>query len=388
MKKITRYLFVALTIVISAIGLSSCKKTEVIDFEKQAQNKILTYKVVNAQQNLFGAIDHYSNTITVLVPYYFKGDYILGQVALDKDAKMFDTAGTEILYNEGLDPVAVGDTAKYVIESVDGLKRTYSLVQKILPFEDTLKIAITGVASGTTLIRKPVYGRLTITGNFESTSKRATFTLTNKATGQVFTHYMSAFSVTPAAQYTMLADISPDAKQGTYSVQLEHQGRRVVLPDLELYYQKPWVPMFTSSARYAPGDTIVFTTLRQVPANDIYATVFVGLKNMYMKIGATTGNANLPAGFPQSQVNTKIPMQIVSMTGTEVKAIFPDIPAGLYLGAYTSYGNTSAGGMYYAAPEYGISFFGDFDEQTNWGNDVFIASQIYSAGGFTVLPKP
>mgnify|MGYP003576302480 CR=1 FL=1 len=374
-------------VVLWIICCISCTKKESLDYERQPLNKMISYKVKNSQQPLLGAIDNYNNTITVLLPYYFKGDFLLGEVKLDEGAKMYDMLGAEILYNEGLEPVAVGDTAKYTIESTDGFKRTYTLLQKILPYPDALQIAITGVAPGATLIRKPVFGRFTITGNFESTSKLARFTLTNKTTGEVHTDYMSVFSMTPAANYTMLADISPNAKAGTYSVKMEHQGRKVSLPDVELFYQRPWVPMFSSSSIYAPGDTITFAVNRQVPAYDEYATVFVGLKNLYMKIGASAGNTNLPSGFPQSLINTKIPMQIVSSSGNEVKALFPDIPAGIYLGAYTAYGNTPAGGRYYAAPEYGICFYGDFDEQTNWGNDVFIASQIYSAGGFTVRAK-
>ncbi|MGE9313637.1 hypothetical protein ACLOAU_18440 [Niabella sp. CJ426] len=387
MKDYIRYYWRIGVLLAFATGYFSCTKTESLDYEKQALNKIITYEVKNSQQRLLGAIDNASNTITVLIPYYFQGDFLLGEVQLDKDARMLDATGNEILYNEGLEPLAVGDSARYIIESADGVKRTYTLLQKILPYPDTLKIAINGVAANTTLIRKPVFGRFTITGNFESTSKLARFTLTNKTTGEVHTDYMSVFSMTPAANYTMLADISPNAKAGTYSVNMEHQGRKVALPDVELFYQRPWVPMFLSSSIYAPGDTIIFAVNRQVPANDGYATVFVGLKNLYMKIGATTGNANLPAGFPQSLVNTKIPMRLLDSSGNQVKAIFPDIPAGIYLGSYTSYGNTPAGGMYYAAPEYGICFYGDFDEQTNWGNDVFIASQIYSAGGFTVRAK-
>ena len=365
----------------------SCTKKESLDYEKQPLNKIRTYQVKNSQQQLLGAIDNHNNTITVLIPYYFKGDFLLGEVKLDEGARMYDASGAEILYNEGLGPLAVGDTARYTVESADGMKRTYTLLQKILPYPDVLEIAIAGVVSGTALIRKPVFGRLTITGNFESTSKLAKFSFTNKATGEVHTNYMSIFSVLPAANYTMLADISPEAKAGTYTVQMEHQGRQVSLPDLELYYQRPWVPMFSSSSSYAPGDTIIFAVNRQVPADDQYATVFTGLKNLYMKIGASAGNANLPTDFPQSLINTKISMQIVSSSANEVRALFPDIPAGIYLGAYTAYGNTPAGGRYYAAPEYGVCFYGDFDERTNWGNDVFIASQIYSAGGFTVKPK-
>lgn len=381
-----KYIFKAFVMSIIWSTLFSCTKTETIDYEKEPANKILEYKITNSQQTLLGAIDNETNTITVLIPYYLSIDYLVSEIELDEGAKLLDSLGTEINL-ENLEPVKLGETVKYIVKSSDGVQRTYTLVQKITPHPDPLAITISGIAEGITLIEKPVYGRFTILGNFESTSLNAKFYFTNKETGEVHTDYAYAASITPGAQYTMQMDISPDAKAGAYDVHMEHQGRSVDLPSLKLYYQRPWVPMFTSSASYAPGDTITFTVLRQVAANDSYATVFVGLKTLYMKIGANANNANLPANFPANLINTRIPMKIASANGAEVKAIFPDIPAGLYLGAYTSYGNAGLGTMYYLPPEYGICFYGDFDEQTNWGNDVFIASQIYSAGGFTVRAK-
>lgn len=375
-------------IVIAGLAaIQACEKKEYLPYEKEPLNKILSYKVTNSQQNLMGAVDQVNNTITVLVPYYLSITYLVAEVKLDEGARLLDSTGNEINLDGGLEPVAVGDSVKYIVESSDGVRRPYTLIQTITPHSDALAVTITGVAQDCVLINKPTNGRLTLLGNFESTSRNARFYLKNRVTGEVHTDYMSVFSNTPGVQYTMQVDISPLAQAGEYDVTMEHQGRKVVLPALKLHYRRPFVAMFSSSSQYAPGDTIVFNVLRQVPTDNDYCTVFVGLKNFYMKIGAAANNANLPAGFPQSMVGAKIPMKIVANNGAQVKAIFPDAPAGVYLGAYTSYGNTGTG-RYYTAPEYGICFYADFDEQTDWGNDVFIASQIYSAGGFTVMPKP
>lgn len=367
------------------IVTQACTKTEQVPYEKEPLNKVLSFTVTNAQQELIGAIDQKKNTITVYVPYYIAVAHLVVDMKIDDGARLLDSTGVEINLDGGLDPIRVGDSVKYTVESKDGIKRPYTLLQRILPHEDVLKVSISGVAEDVTLLEKPVYGRLTLLGNFESTSRNAKFYLTDKATGQVHTDYIRVITNIPGATYTMDVDISAEAKAGEYDVRMEHQGRSVNLPSLKLYYNKPYVPMFLSSSQYAPGDTILFEVNRLVPSMDMYATAFVGLKNIYMKIPGTPGT-NLPANFPTNLIDTKIPMKLVSYTGMVAKAIFPDIPDGIYIGAYTQPGG--GGGTYYLPPAHGISFYADYDEQTNWGNDVFLASQIWSAGGFTVLPKP
>lgn len=379
-------IFLVWIIAVAAI-FQSCTKTEYLEYEQEALTRINEYRVTNAQQELLGAIDHQNNTVTVYVPYYLGIDHLVSEIKIDKGAKLLDSLGNEINLDGGLEPVKLGAVVKYTVQSITGTKRTYTLIQKILPHSDELSVTVSGYTQTTETITKPVYGRLTLLGNFESTSMNAKFYLTDRNTGEVHTDYINVYSVTPASVYTMIVDISPDAKAGEYDVKMEHQGRTTKLPGLKLFYQKPWVSMFTSSSRYAPGDTIKFEVNRLAPNNDTYATVFVGLKEVYMKIGANVNNANLPGTttFPANLINTKIPMKLVSYNGKVAVAIFPDIPAGIYIGAHTSYGSSPYGGMYYAAPAYGITFYGNFDEQTDWGDDLFIASQIYSTGGFTVL---
>lgn len=375
------YVYPIIIFMIGLIGLQSCKKTEYVDYEKEPLNRLISYKVINAQQSLEGAIDQNNNTVTIYLPYYIAIEYLVSEVKLDKGAKLLDSLGQQINTDGGLDPIKLGNSVKYIVESEKGERRTYTLLQKILPHPSPLSVKISGVADDVTLLEKPVFGRLTLLGNFESTSRNARFYLKNKATGEEHADYISVSSVTPGEQYTMVADISPEAKAGEYEVRMEHQGRSATLPSLKLYYNRPWVPMLSSSSRYMPGDTIVLTVNRQVVTDDRYATVFVGLKEMYMKIAGP--KASLPAGFPEEFIEKKLPMKIVSYKGTEVKAIFPEAPAGFYTGGFTFYG--SAGGIYYLPPLPGVSFYGNFDEQTTWGNDVFIASQIYT--GFTILPK-
>jgi hypothetical protein len=66
--KNTDWIFALL--VIGIIFFSSSRtKTEIVEYEKEPQNKILEYKIINSQQTLYGTIDHDSNTIKVYIPY-------------------------------------------------------------------------------------------------------------------------------------------------------------------------------------------------------------------------------------------------------------------------------------------------------------------------------
>lgn len=375
--KLNRYLLKLFTTALLPLLLHSCKKTEIVEYEKESQNRILEYRVTNSKQSLYGAINQDNNTITIYIPYYLSIDYLVADIKLDEGAIMLDSTGTEINLDGGLDPLPVGTSIKYTVRGADEASRTYTIIQKISPYDQPLTAWFTGGEGNTTGLEKPVGARFSLYGNFASISKAAKFTFRDKQTGTVYHDFFRVWSVAPGnSYYSMTVDVLPDARAGEFDVHMEHQGRKVQLPSVKLKYQPPRTALMSSSASYAPGDTIVFDCVSGADYGDAWAGVFVGVKRMYLKF--TEGSVTVPAGFPQALYGQKIEMQITSATRMQVKAIFPQAPAGHYLNNYKT---TSTG---YASS--GMGFYFDFDEQTDWGNDVLIG--VTAGGGFEVKAKP
>lgn len=375
--KIKRY-FLSATAIIAAIAVfQSCTKTEYIDYEKEPRNKIAEYRITNAPQTLLGAIDNDNNVITVYIPYYLGLEHLIPAITLeDKTALIFDEEGKEILLGEdGAEPVALGtDTVRYTVKTAEGISRTYAVVQKVLPHPEALTANYSGFTG--TLLTKPVNARLTILGNFESTSLNGKFYLTNKATGEVHDDWVTFNTITAGNQYNLTANILAKADAGNYSVKLEHQGRTVNLPDLQLKFQKPYTVSFFSSASYAAGDTITFSTYVNWH-QDVNATVFLPVKKAYIKL--IKGRITPPAGFSEALYNTPIEMKIVSQSRTELKAIFPQMPAGTYMGNTNTSATVDGYSQLTAA---GFGFYADFEESTGWGNGHLFTT--VSMFGFTV----
>lgn len=355
MSKLSKNIYIS-GLLFLIIVLQSCTKTEQIGYEKEAGNKITAYKVTNAQQELLGAIDNTSNLITIYIPYYTTLDYLLGAFTLeDKNATLLDAAGIEIDMDAGPPPVAVGaDTVKYIVRSKEGVERTYSLVQKILPHPDALVMSYTGVTPG--IFSRPVNGVLNLAGNLESISSNGKFYLTNKATGEVNSDWITITSIKQGAQYTMATRISQNAIAGEYDVKLVHQGRSANLAPLKLVYQKPLINAMLSSASYAPGDTIEF-------APNV-GGIFLPVKKAYIKV--TKGKITPPAGFPAELYDTPVEMKIVSQQRNELKVIFPQMPAGQYTMNKNTSGTNSDGYTQYTGA--GLGFYVDFEDATGWGN--------------------
>lgn len=361
------------------LALQACTKTEYTDYEERDMNRVLKYSVTNVQQELSGAIDNDQNTITVYIPYYISVDYLEGEFTLDEGAKLLDSLGNEINLDGGLELIPLGNPVKYIVESSKGVRRNYTLVQKILPHGDPLVAAYSDLAEGATELYKPINTSLKIVGNFESTSLNAKFYLTNKATGQVYDDFIIPTALVPGAQYTMTTYISPEALAGEYDVRLEHVGRVTQLPSLNLRYQKPMATYFFSSASFAAGDTITFS-ITPIPAfYDNTATTFVGVEKIYIKI--TKGLITVPAGFPEDLYGTAIPLEIVSKNRTEMKAIFPSLPAGQYTGNISTTQTIDGASIYATA---GFGFYCDFEDSMGWA-DGHIFTTV-SGIRFTVNP--
>ncbi len=355
MSQIFKYIHILALLVLVA-GSQSCTKTEQIDYEKEAGNKIAAYKVTNAQQELLGAIDHKNNLITLYIPYYTALDYLVGAFTLeDKNATLLDADGIEIDMDAGAAPVAVGaDTVRYKVRSREGIERTYSLIQKILPHPDALLMSYTGATTG--VFSRPANGIMNLAGNLESISRNGTFYLTNKATGKVNSDWVTITSITQGAQYAMATKISQNALAGEYDVKLVHQGRTANLAPLKLTYQKPIINAFLSSASYAPGDTIAF--------GPNVGAIFLPVKKAYIKIAK--GKVTPPAGFPTELYDTPFEMKIVSQRRNELKVIFPQMPAGQYTMNANTSGNNSDGYAQYTSV--GFGFYADFEDSTGWGS--------------------
>lgn len=350
----------------------SCKKTETIPFERSSNNTILEYKVSNAADTLLGAIDNIKNTITLYVPYYAGIDYVVPNIKIDKDARLLDAAGNTINLDGGIEPVPLNTTGyTYAVIGSDNIKRRYTLILAIAPYPDTLKVGYllktgTTAINYDTAIQRAVYGRFPVYGNFGSTSANAQFTLTNRATGQVYTNILKTYEVIPGANYyTMTLDISPEADSGYYHVTVKHQGRTAQLQPIHLIYQKPKFTNLKSTSAYAPGDTVVFAAMGR-NTNDTQNGTVLGLKRVYLKFAKSGFNfgGSYPATFPNDLFGQELEMKVVSSSRTEVKAIFPDLPAGA-VGSY----------VYAFTLDFpGIGFYFDFADETGWGKNNMLAT--------------
>lgn len=384
------------------VGVSSCTKTEYTDYEEKQLNRILEYRVTNSQQELFGAIDNKNNTITVYIPYYSGIEYLNAEIKLDEGATLLDSTGKEINLDGGLDPVKVNAdsvTVDYTVVPATGEKRTYTLIQKVMPLDDELHLRYANLQGGTTLIpaeddsawERPVNSRLYIVGNFESTSTNAKFILTDKATGKEYDDIIQAVEVIPGDNYyAMETHVSPEALPGEYTVHMEHQGRSTSLPDLTLFLQKyPPATSFLTSDSFAAGDTITFGVYAY-HAQDQFTGVYKPVKRVYAKIRsaeAVPGDFSVPKGFPADLYDKEVEMEVLSQTRTEIKAVFPDLPVGTYLGSKVinkKYDDEIKRPSVMETTNFG--FYADFEDGAEgWGKGYGIA--YVSRMGFTVLEK-
>lgn len=389
---------ILLLILLATFSFQSCNKTEYSNYESEEANRILEYRITNTQQELLGAIDHKDNSITVYIPFYMGIEYLNAQIKLDEGATLLDSKGKTINLDGGLEPLKVGAEGAlttYTVVSAKGKKREYTIIQKVIPHGEPLKVTYAKLEEGETMLSHAVNGQFTIIGNFESSSTNAKFFLTNKQTGQMHEDYIKTVSMTPGENgYSLISYISPDALEGEYTVSMQHQGRSSKLPDLKLHYNK--YPRlyggFLSDANYAAGDTITFDIA--VGLEDyLRPTIFMEVERMYIKVrpeGSLQGIPDykyvfkVPPTFPESLYNTEIEMKIISQSRTLIKAIFPDMPAGSYTGNNSIYHSIPEENAYpYSEANFG--FYIDFADNTGWGKSYIIADA--SSVSFTVNEK-
>ncbi len=345
--------------------LSSCTKTEMLPFEKEENNRIVEYKVATANEDIYGAIDNDKNIITVYIPYFTGLNYINAEVKLDDDAVLLDSVGTQINLDGGLEPVALGDTAKYFVQSSEGVRRLYTVIHKIAAHKDPLVVTYIDPKLVNGVLTKPVHSALKLSGNFESTSTRAKFYFKDKTTGEVHDDFVSINSVVPGTpNYVMTVNILPTALAGDYAVSMEHLGRKTNLPDVKLHYNPGVVGFFLSTTQFTVGEVLILTA-QGYQSNDDWNGIFHGVERIYIKLNKDF-IWQVPNGFTEDIYNKEFPLEIISKSRTEIKVKFPDLPKG-------DYGTFYQFGQYFPKiSAAGIGFFFDFDGQTNWGENLML----------------
>ncbi|HTG57196.1 MAG TPA: hypothetical protein VL943_13050 [Niabella sp.] len=353
-------------LIVAGTLLLSCKKTEYTQYDKEDLNKILEYSIANVPQSIKAAISQTENTITVYIPYYVSVDFLVAKIKIDEGAQLLDSLNNPIDLKEEGEPVPVGASIKYKVKSSNGKERIYTLKQEVLPFTKPLVVTYSDPLGSDGFLTKTVHTRFDILGNFESVNKSAKVILKNRSTGVEYDHFMTVNDVQVGnANYTMSLNILPEALAGEYDARIEHQGRTGALPPIRLYYNIGTSGYWSSTTTYAAGDTIVFNALGF--HGQSYDGVYIGLKKMYLKIDSDYLWGK-PDGFTEAYDKKKIDMKIVSWNRTQVKAIFPDIPAGQY-SASVDWSAFFPGKKFCA-----FGFYFDFDSQTNWGKDVLLSA--------------
>ena len=369
---------ISLVLLMGAL-ISSCTETEVVPYEEEPTNRITSYKITNATQVLYGVVDDVDNTITVSVPYYLSINFIVPEITLEDGATLIDAKGDAIDIREDLEPVpfdAAGHT--YSVKDKNNTIRKYTLVAKILPHVDPLKLGYVikqdanrnTVVDDTVTTSVLVNSRFTIYGNFESSSKNAKLTLINKTTNAVIPNGLSLIDVARSTQFHfMTAQVSAEVENGDYYITVEHQGRTDTLPTIHLKYKKPYFDFLGKT--YAVGETVT-VNVRGSDQTGNYSGVNTGISRMYVKL-IKSYFVRLPANFPAASFSTPIEVEIVSQSRTQVQFKFPDLPLGIYETSISSGGGENGYSLDYT----GMGFYFDFKDAT-WGKDNLLTTIPYT----------
>lgn len=353
--------------------ISSCTETEVVPYDEEPANRITGYKVTNATQVIYGAVDNADNSITVTVPYYLSINYIVPEITLEEGATLIDKQGDPIDIREDLEPVpfdSVGYT--YRVKDKNNTIREYTLVTKIAPHVDPLKLGYSlkqdasgnFLANDTATAQALVNSQLTIYGNFESSSKNAKLTLISQKTKQAVPNGLQLIDVTRAQLFHLMTlKTSPQIDSGYYNIVVEHQGRIDTLPSIHLTFKRPFFQWLNSS--YATGDTVTLNVVPNTGVNTGVKRIYTKFKKIHYDFPGTY----LPSGFAKELFDVPIELPIISQNRTQVKFKLPDIPVG----KYSTY--------IYGGPDNlidtGFGFYFDF-ETAEWGEDKLLSSAPYT----------
>lgn len=370
--------FIALVIGMGMF-MSSCKKKEIVPYEKEATNRILEYKVTNATEAINGVVDDVDNTITVYVPYYLSIDFIIPKISLDKGATLIDADGNTIDIREDLEPVpfnAAGYT--YRVKDNNNTVRKYTLVTKIMPHVDPLKLGyfIKSDDNGKLIVDDTsakegiINSRFYIYGNLESSSKNAKLTLIENATNKVIPNGLKVSDVGRSAEsHYILAEISAEIESGYYHITVEHQGRTATLPTIHMNYKIPFFDYLSKT--HSIGETVTLN-IRGKDQGEIYSGVNTGISRMYVRL-IKKHFSHLPANFPENLFDTPIELEIVSQSRTQVQFKFPTLP----IGAYETSISSGSGQNGYELQYTGFGIYFDFKDPA-WGKDNLLTTIPYN----------
>ena len=361
------------------IFISSCTETELVPFEKGAANRITEYKVINATEVLYGVVDDIDNTITISLPYYLSINFIVPQIKLEEGATLLDAQGNAIDIREDLEPVPFDSIGyKYKIKDAGNTVREYTLITKIMPHKDKLKMGFGAKRDGAKFVvddtlRKEglINSRISVYGNLESSSMIAKITLIDRLTKAIVPNGVSLYSVTSGADfYSIKIDISPEVNAGDYDVIFAHQGRTDTLPPLKLKHKKPYFGQLPKVV--TQGDTITLPVSGPNTNGENYSGTNTGVTRAYLLLKKEL--LLTPANFPDNLLAKPIELTIISQSRTEIKFKFPEnIPAGIYV-SNQGVGASSANGYFITQTGFGIYF--DFQDPV-WGKDNLLGTTPY-----------
>ncbi len=366
--------------IVMAALIGSCTETEIIPFEKGPANRITTYKVTNATEVLYGVVDDIDNTITVSVPYYLGINFIVPEITLEEGAALIDTQGNPIDIREDLEPVPFdSDGYTYRVKDSGNTVREYTLITRILPHKDPLKMGYTirytdGIPTVDDTARKEalINARIAIYGNLESSSMNARLTLIDRQTNPIVPNGLQLNNVASGADfYTVRMDVSPEVDAGDYEIVIQHQGRTDTLPPIQLNYKKPYFGQLPKVV--AHGDTITMPVSGPNSNGEVYSGVNTGVTRAYLLLDKELLPIR-PGNFPDALSGQPVELEILSQNRTEIKFRFPDvIPAGIYVS------NQSLGASTYEGYGIGYTGFGvyfDFEDEA-WGKDNLLGTTPY-----------
>ncbi|RPD42482.1 hypothetical protein [Chitinophaga barathri] len=108
------------------LAFAACTKTETIDPAPEAQNRIITYSIVNVQGDpISGAVNDRDSSITIYIPFYRQLVVLEPEITVPEGATVTPVSGT--LIEDLLDVFRNGRDIKYTVTAKDGSKRTYTL---------------------------------------------------------------------------------------------------------------------------------------------------------------------------------------------------------------------------------------------------------------------
>ena len=119
---------------VAGMLLAGCTKTITNPYEKDTRSRILSYKIVNMQTPVYGAINDSLKTITVYLGPDVYLDVLEPEIKVSEGAMVSPASGTFI--EDMMDYFTNGRDIQYIVKGADGATATYTL--KIISLQPEL----------------------------------------------------------------------------------------------------------------------------------------------------------------------------------------------------------------------------------------------------------